>query len=152
MAAPSGTNYPGALDTTTSIGTSVSTGQTITAPYQDIQSSAILAIETALAANPQGSDASVAAALTARARKTDVQNQTVNYADDSGAANAYVVTLTPPWPVIPRARGSSSRRCTPTRSLYARRVRAGNQAHRQERRHRPGVRGHRCQPDCVGGV
>ena len=70
----------------------------IASAYADTSLSAILAIETTLGTNPQGSDASVGAALTARARKTDVQNQALTYATDSGAANAYAIAVSPTPP------------------------------------------------------
>jgi hypothetical protein len=53
MSAPTGTVYPGSLDTSTTIGTAVAAGGAIASAYDNTLSSAALAIETALATNPQ---------------------------------------------------------------------------------------------------
>ncbi len=52
MSSPTGTSFPGAIDNGTAIGTSVSPGDTIASAYANTQSSAILALEAALAPNP----------------------------------------------------------------------------------------------------
>jgi hypothetical protein len=91
MALPSGTNFPGAIDGVGNGYGAVSTGNTITATYANDQTSAILAIENTIGANPftdtpystiGGALAGLVAAMP-------------NFGSDIGSANAYQVDLSP---------------------------------------------------------